>query len=286
MFKLFSSLEYIYYKLLVTRSIAKLDIAGAGTDADQMHYVTLQNGFTFYGPETRGKEKKYYNLLPARIKGALPFCCFAIASDIIIRYIRGGLKLGGPAKETFYKVKPGDVAAEMGAYRGYFCMYMAEKIGPEGKVIAIEPLPDNLRFLQKNVEVNNLKNIHIVANGVWNKKDVLTFQRSAGDFQSSSIDLNYKNGLDYQMEVDTLDHIIPESGVARVDFMIIQLNGAELEALEGLNNILPDNIAIAARYKKEGVVAAKLIGKQLAEKGYTVKILKRDYLFAHKKDRS
>ena len=60
--------------------------------------------------------------------------------DILTRHIQGGLKLGGPKKQLYYKVNSGDFVAEMGAFRGYYCMMLAKQVGSNGRVIAIEPV--------------------------------------------------------------------------------------------------------------------------------------------------
>lgn len=280
--KLWAAIEYIYFKILITLKIRKLAIEDAGKDDSNTDFVKLRDSYIFFGPPAREKDRKYYNLLPSRVKKTLPFSSYSIAADIIIRYIRGGLKLGGPKKEAFYHVKKDDSVAEMGAFRGYYCLYLSNRIGPNGKLIAIEPQEDNLFYLRKNIEANALSNVYIVPKGVWKDKDTLTFKRNEDDFQSSSIDLNYNNSEDYKMDVDSLDNILMEHNVNHINFMVIQLNGAELEALEGLKRFAPENIAIAARYKKDGVLASTLIREHLEDKDYTVTIRSRDYIFGSK----
>jgi FkbM family methyltransferase len=282
MIKALSALEYIYYRVVITLSIKYLDIEKAGSDERGTDYVKLRNGYIFFGPPSVTRDRKYYRLLPAKIRKGLPFSSYAIALDIIIRYKRGGLKLGGPAKESFYKIKQGDHVAEMGAFRGYFCMYMAQQVGPRGRVLAIEPLESNIFYLKKNIEANGLANVSIIQKGVWKEKDVLTFKRNDDDYQSSSIDLSYKDAETYQMNVDSLDNILEQEELDRMDFMVIQLNGAELEALEGLTKILPNHVAIAARYKKDGHIASTLIRDHLQAKNYRVRIRNRDYIFGTK----
>jgi len=282
MSKWISSIEYIYFKLLITYKIRDLLIEAAGIDRSGTHYVKIRDGFIFYGPESRQKDYKYYRLLPGRIKHQLPFSCYSIATDIIIRYSMGGLKLGGPKKERYYHVKPGDIVSEMGAYRGYFCLYLSQKVGSAGKVIAIEPLESNLYFLRKNVEENKITNVSIVSKGVWKEKSRLLFKKGKRDYQSSSINLNHINADEFQVDVDSLDTIYSELGVKTIDLIIIQLNGSELEALEGLNHYRPENMAIAARYNSGGFRAARQIKDHLKRKDYLITICNRDYIFAEK----
>lgn len=280
MCKYIRTIEFIYYRIQLTRKIRKLEIQKAGKDAGGICFIKLKNDFIFYGPETRAKDIKYYKLLPKRIKFVIPGECYGIALDILTRYVGGGLKLGGPSKQSKYKVKAGDKVAEMGAFRGYYCMYLAKQVEKSGVVVAIEPLESNLFYLKKNIEANQLTQVIIIPKGVWKERSVMTFQREKSDYQSSSMDLQYNNAEEFQVEVDSLDNMLKESGITHIDFMIIQLNGVELEALEGLTSDKPSNLAIAARYKKNGLHAAALIRKHLEHKNYKTEIIDRDFVFA------
>lgn len=261
------------------RKVAKLDIENAGIDED-IPFVKLINGPVFYGLLSWPKLRKYYNLLPLKTKAVLPFECFLIANDIVIRYFEGGLQLGGPAKELFYSAKTEDYVAEMGAYMGYYTIYLSEKVGPNGKVIAIEPMPDNLKILKKNIEKNNLTNVNIIPKGVWKEIDEIIFQRKKGDHQSGSIELDYADKDSLKIPVNSLDNILKEQNISRINFMLIQLNGVEIEALEGLNTIKPENMAIAARYDKDKKSAVSEISDILKARNYNCNIVKRDFIFA------
>lgn len=276
-------IKYLRNRLTLVKKISQLHIIDAGVDSDGEPFVKLQNGTIFYGLKSQEKDKKFYNLLPSKIKKVLPFSAFQIANDIVIRYVEGGLMLGGPEKERFYKAKNGDVIAEMGAYMGYYTLYLSQKIGSNGKLIAIEPMPDNLKYLRKNIEANNIKNVHIVPKGVWKEKEKMTFERKKGDNQSGSVELSYDNNDSFSIPVDSLDTILKEQKVKHVNFMLIQLNGVEPEALEGLKNYKPENFAIAARYSKGEELVTQIIDKELSKRGYKCNIVKQNFLFAELK---
>lgn len=274
-------LRYLYQKVIVTARVAKLEIAEAGLDNDDQAFVKLKSGMIFYGPRPASKEKKFYSLLLSRsVKNNLPFHCYQIAIDIVIRYKEGNLKWGGPAKEAFYKVQEGDVIAEMGAFRGYYTLYLSQKVGAKGRVIAIEPIPENVEYLQKNIEVNEIKNVTIVPKGVWNENDKKVFQRKSSDFQSGSIDISYQNQEEQAIEVNTLDKILSDHQVSTLDFMLIQLNGAEYEALEGLSKSKPKHLAIAARYNKDEKDIAEEIQELLTQRGYKTDSLQKKFVYA------
>jgi len=271
----------ILQKIRVTRALNKLNIGEAGVE-DQIPFVELSEGFRVFGLDTREKERKYYNLLCSSVKRKLPFECYKVAMDIYTRFVEGGLKLGGPGKEHFYQIKSGDTIAEMGAYMGYYTLYLSRMVGPDGIVVAIEPMPDNLKYLKRNIDYNGIKNVRVVEKGVWNKKEIQTFYQVESDTQSASLILEGKGKKEFSIEVNTLDEILKEQKVKHVDFMLIQLNGIEPEALEGLNEIKPENFAIAARYKSGKAEPVPKINSLLSERDYKVNIVKRDYVYAQK----
>lgn len=272
--------RYLYRKLIVTSRIKSLSIEKAGIDDEGYAFVSIEGGLTFYGPKPAKKEKKFYNLLPNSVKKTLPFHSFQIAVDIVIRFKEGNLKWGGPAKEAFYQVKSGDIVAEMGAFRGYYTLYLAQKVGPNGRVIAIEPIPDNIEYLRKNISANKLDNVTIVPKGVWHENDKKVFQRKSSDYQSGSIDITYEDQEELAIEVNTLDKILIDNKVDKVDLMLIQLNGAEHEALEGLLNISPTHLSIAARYDKSQRDIALEIQNLLKQRGYNTKTLQEKFVYA------
>ena len=63
--------------------------------------------------------------------------------------------------ETSYLMqvlKPGMLFLDIGANIGYFTLLAASAVGPEGRVIAVEPEPKNYRVLTKNLALNGIKN--------------------------------------------------------------------------------------------------------------------------------
>lgn len=275
--------KYVGRKIRLVQTIIKihqLKIEDAGVDSrENIPFIKLENGPVFYGIFPTHSLRKDYWLFSRRLRRKVPQECLRVALDIIIRYQECGLKWGGPNKEAYYDVKPGHIVAEMGAYMGYYCLRLSEKVGSEGQVIAIEPIPENIAILEKNISENNLSNVHIVPKGVWKEKTRLPFRQRNTDKQSGSVYLEYGDQKEQMLEVDTLDNILAEWNVPKVDFMVIQLNGAELEALQGLRNHHPHHLAIAARYNAQGRSDVTKIRDLLNNRGYQVKIHQNRFIF-------
>jgi hypothetical protein len=64
--------------------------------------------------------------------------------------------------ERFYRLREGDVVIDVGAHVGMFTVKAAMSVGERGKVVAIEPVEENVRLLRKNVELHELDNVVII----------------------------------------------------------------------------------------------------------------------------
>lgn len=69
-----------------------------------------------------------------------------------------------PGTQFFFMrvLNKGDTFVDVGAHVGYFSMIGAAVVGQEGKVIAVEPIDDNLHFLQQNIANNDIPYVHAI----------------------------------------------------------------------------------------------------------------------------
>jgi len=164
--------------------------------------------------------------------------------------------------ERHYGLKPGDVVLDVGANYGVFTIKAARKVGKDGLVIAIEPDPVHVKYLEKNVKLNGLKNVIIVKKAVWSSRKVLRFKRFAGGGANGIADLHLDEVGEFlekkilieeiNVEADTLDSIIRDLGLSRVDFIKMDIERAEVEAIKGAWKTLQKyspHLAIAAYHK-------------------------------------
>ena len=280
------SIRYIFRRLDQTRKIGQLNVAEAGVDHEGDAFIRLKDGFIFYGETALPKDKKYYMTLPASVRKKVPFQTMRVAIDIIMRYSEGGLKYGGPYKNDKYQPKEGDIASEMGAYRGYFILRLSEWVGKSGKIVAIEPIPDNIRLLKKNLKANSIENCVIVEKGVWHERDKMVLSRKEMENQSGSLMLADHGNDQHSVPVDSLDNILKEAGVERCDFMVIQLNGVEIDALNGMTKVRPRHMAIAARYDRPGENAVETIENWMKDNGYSYEIEEKRFFFCSRIERN
>jgi FkbM family methyltransferase len=132
-------------------------------------------------------------------------------------------------------LKKDDVFVDVGAHVGLYSIYVAHNLG--SKVIAIEPHPENFNFLLKSIKSNSLRNISALNLAAWNEDTELPLYTadSSGDHSLKS---TIARKHVYIVRARKLDNVLSELGVRKVSFIKIDVEGAEVEVLEGLRTTL------------------------------------------------
>jgi FkbM family methyltransferase len=123
-------------------------------------------------------------------------------------------------------VRDGDTVIDGGANIGFFTIYLAQLVGPKGKVYAIEPGQNNLWKLEENVRLNKLKNVEIVRKPLWmNHNKVTLYMRHEGGRNSLWPDGNCPGKAEFE---PCLLSEFPPHRLAKLD-----IEGAEVAAIRG-----------------------------------------------------
>ena len=132
-----------------------------------------------------------------------------------------------------YGVHKGDVVLDCGAHVGLFTR---EALAAGAKlVVAIEPAAENLECLRRNLSDEiRAGRVVVVPKGVWDREDTLTLQISpafsAGD---TILPGAQASAGTYRVPVTRIDTLVAELALARVDFVKMNIEGAERQALAG-----------------------------------------------------
>jgi FkbM family methyltransferase len=135
-----------------------------------------------------------------------------------------------------------DTVVDVGAHIGLYTIIAAKRVGPTGKVIAIEPDPENCNLLKRNVELNNLTNVIISECAAFssNTKLKLYLPGKERGFTKLSTVMSARALIETFLEVDgnTLDHLMLMQGIMQANWIKIDVEGAELEVLKGATTTL------------------------------------------------
>jgi len=171
--------------------------------------------------------------------------------------------------ELYYNLKAGDVVVDAGAYPGDYAVFAARKVGPTGKIIAFEPDAKNRKILKKNLEKENLNNFIIIPKGLWNKNTILKFKSSDGLHTTAVLDSG-----DEEISVTRLDDELKNLGIKKVDLLKMDIEGAEIEAVQGALETIKNNnlnVAIASYHIINGETTSHYLENFLSKLGYQVK---------------
>ena len=131
------------------------------------------------------------------------------------------------------EIPNGAVLYDMGANVGYFSLLAAKLVGPEGRVYAFEPLPRNIEFLRKHIKINKFENIEVVDAAVSDHSGEAHFDLGAS---SAMGHLAESGGI--QVRMVALDEMLAAGELRPPDYMKVDVEGAEYEALKGARKVL------------------------------------------------
>ncbi len=171
----------------------------------------------------------------------------------------------------------GDLVVDAGAFVGHFALYAAALVGNEGRVLALEPDSSVFSRLAANVALNGCANIVAVNRGIWSATDLLSFEQKDygySTFVAGADDRAPQRGDSVRLAVDTLPQILEQAGFRdrRIALLKMDVEGAELEALEGCRELLRDrridHLAIATYHVVDGRQTADRVELFLRAFGY------------------
>lgn len=182
-----------------------------------------------------------------------------------------------------FEIKPNDIVADIGANTGIFSLYAALK-GAK-KIIAIEPLSENLKYIRENFSLNNLRNPLVINKAISNKNGRSKLYLS--DYDSHGLLFNQNNLQKFSkyIYVDTLkfSSLLKKYNLSKIDFLKIDCEGSEGYIFSETNNSHWKNIKkISIEYHNGvSILNNNQIIKRLHTFGYKTKKMESDNLFGY-----
>lgn len=165
--------------------------------------------------------------------------------SITIFYHKNGLKQTFMLEQYKYKhdsilieAESGDYVIDAGGCYGDTALYFAAKVGEKGKVFSFEFVPSNINILKENLSLNpTFKNrIEVIENPLWleSNKSVYVLDKGPG----SQIKFEEKNEYSCVVKTLSIDDFVKNKEIAKIDFIKMDIEGAELNVLKGAVNTL------------------------------------------------
>jgi FkbM family methyltransferase len=135
------------------------------------------------------------------------------------------------------EVGAGDTVIDAGGCYGDTALYFAYKSGG-GRVFSFEFMPDNIKVFRRNLELNPelAKHIEIVPNPLWSASGQKLYVEGIGP--AAHITPIPRAADAQQVETLKIDDFATSRQLARVDFIKMDIEGAELEALKGAEDTI------------------------------------------------
>jgi len=183
--------------------------------------------------------------------------------------------------ERYYELKNGMIVVDAGAYTGIFTLKASKAVGHDGKVIALEPFPSSFNVLAYNVKKNDCKNVILLNEGLGG--NICTKKLIVGRNYIGASILNDHNPflkllLLYaftlyklicrkikltEVNLTTLDSLMNKYNIKKIDYLKMDIEGYEKEALLGYTKIKKDNILVLETHNN-----LDLMLYVIKEKGY------------------
>lgn len=127
-------------------------------------------------------------------------------------------------------VKNGDTVLDIGASIGYFSMTLAKCVGESGMVLSFQPTKPGFDYLCRNKEINNYSQIKPFNLAAWDKNELVRMPMS-----SFATNTQWCNG------VNISDFLEKNYEINKIDFIKMDIDGAEPWAIKGLIKIFKNN---------------------------------------------
>lgn len=186
--------------------------------------------------------------------------------DLKLYFVKNGVFVDFILEQYNYqniiKVESDDIVIDAGGCWGDTALYFAS-LGAKS-VFVFEFIPSNIEIMNKNISMNpKLSNrIKLVSNAVWNQSDVTISYFDKGP--ASRVD---RAGVfNSETKTLTIDQLVINENLQNVDFIKMDIEGAEVQAIEGAANTIrkfKPKLAISVYHKPDDMIKIPLLLKSI-----------------------
>jgi FkbM family methyltransferase len=133
------------------------------------------------------------------------------------------------------------VVLDIGAHHGLYTLLASKCVGRKGQVIAFEASPRECRRLARHLRINGCSNVRIEPHAVGSESgsaDLYVVNGSCTWGNSLRAPVVFEPTFIIPVQVSPVDDVLLELGISRVDFIKLDVEGAELSALKGTARLL------------------------------------------------
>ena len=135
------------------------------------------------------------------------------------------------------RLSPGDVFIDVGANIGYFTLLAANRVGPSGRVVAVEAMPAIFQHLSAHVAANALANTRLIneaAVGPGEPPEALLYWGGEGNIGSSGMIQHTAQAEAVKVAARTLAQMLTPEECRRARLIKVDVEGVEGRTIRGL----------------------------------------------------
>lgn len=136
-----------------------------------------------------------------------------------------------------YKPRPGDLIVDIGAGRGEDVFAFSKAVGESGRVIGVEPHPETFAILRKFCELQELSNVTALNVACTAAPAELQIE-TLPVWESNYVREGQASATSYPVTGKPFDELAREHGIERIDYLKMNIEGAERFALPGCREAL------------------------------------------------
>lgn len=183
------------------------------------------------------------------------------------------------------KVGPGDYVLDLGGSIGTSAITLGRLVGPTGRVFSFEPLTHAV--LQRNLAENGITNVRVIPEGVSESAGETEIHFTDQCINSSIANPTPGDGLlpvhHRTVRLTTVDDFVEQEKLDRVDFIKMDIEGAEEPALLGSRRVIerfrPKWSIASYHYDFQGEEQHPKLVRRLREFGYDLEEVQQDGRF-------
>jgi FkbM family methyltransferase len=144
---------------------------------------------------------------------------------------------------SLFYPKDGDTVVDVGAHIGRYTMISSKRVGERGKVVSIEADPVVFEILNQNINLNKITNVISLNCAVYSKQTKIKLflppeEENHTIYNTIMSDRATDEKKFVEVNANTLDAILQSRGISEVNWIKIDVEGAELEVLKGSTDVL------------------------------------------------
>ena len=140
------------------------------------------------------------------------------------------------------ELAPGMTFFDIGANVGFVTLIAASLVGPSGSVHAFEPVPENIAAIRENLELNGIDWVELHETAVARRSGSASLIDSTVSAFSRLEQITSPTEARDRIEVavTSIDELLASGSVPKPDVVKIDVEGAELEVIEGMRDTLAE----------------------------------------------